>query len=198
MAVAICIPYFGGAEQIILTITGLLVVAMVLPMLWGLYFGKIKQSSIWWSTGITVIVSVLLKVAISIKLDNFIMRLYYANSQLFEVVAGVLVPIIVLTVMELGSKTVDPGFVDIKEKIVLKQIITSSEGNHELALFPARLLGSSIGVLAFIMLGLMFFTTDDSRFLIGIFAGVLFTLSAIILLSLKFKKSKNIIPIKSI
>lgn len=198
MAIAVCVPYFGGAEQIILTVTGLLVVAMVLPMLWGLYFGKIKQSSIWWSTGITVMVSLLLKMAISIKSDNFIMSLYYANSQLFEVAVGVFVPLIVLAIMEFGSKTVDPGFKEIQEKLNSKQAISNSEEDHQLAIFPARLLGFSIGVLAVIMFGLMLFTTDSSRTLIGVFSAVLFILSTIILLSLKVKKSKKIISTNSI
>lgn len=199
MAIAICIPYFGGAEQIILTVTGLLVVAMVLPMLWGLYFGKIKQSSIWWSTGMTVVVSILLKVAIFIKADNFIMNLYYTNSQLFEVTVGIFVPLIVLAVMELGSKTVDVGFEQIEEKLAVKQEVTNSENDFHLAIFPAQLLGYSIGVLALIMFGLMLFSIDDSKVLIGVFGSVLLIVSAVILLSLKFKKKqkKNLL-IKSI
>ncbi|TCN59523.1 Na+:solute symporter [Flavobacterium circumlabens] len=197
MAIAVCIPYFGGAEQIILTITGLLVVAMVLPMLWGLYFGKIKQSSIWWSTGITVLVSIALKGAIFIESDNFIMNLYHANNQLFEVAVGIFVPLTVLAVMELGSKTVDGGFVQIEEKLAEKQEVPDSQSDFQLAVFPAQLLGYSIGVLAVIMFGLMLFSTHHSQMLIGIFAAVLLILSAIILLTLKFKNKKNLL-IKSI
>jgi SSS family solute:Na+ symporter len=197
MAIAVCIPYFGGAEQIILTITGLLVVAMVLPMLWGLYFGKIKQSSIWWSTGITVVVSIVLKGAIFIKSNNFIMNLYHANSQLFEVGVGIFVPLIVLAIMEFGSKTMDIGFEQIQEKLTVKEEVPSSESDFQIAIFPAQLLGYSIGVLALIMFGLMAFSTGHSQILIGIFAAVLLILSAVILLSLKFKNKKNLL-IKSI
>ncbi|KRD58185.1 hypothetical protein ASE40_17765 [Flavobacterium sp. Root935] len=197
MAIAVCIPYFGGAEQIILTITGLLVVAMVLPMLWGLYFGKIKQSSIWWSTGITVVVSIVLKGAIFIKSNNFIMNLYHANSQLFEVGVGIFVPLIVLAIMEFGSKTMDIGFEQIQEKLTVKEEVPSSESDFQIAIFPAQLLGYSIGVLALIMFALMAFSTGHSQILIGIFAAVLLILSAVILLSLKFKNKKNLL-IKSI
>jgi SSS family solute:Na+ symporter len=197
MAIAVCIPYFGGAEQIILTITGLLVVAMVLPMLWGLYFGKIKQSSIWWSTGITVAVSILLKSNVFIKSDNFIMNLYKMNSQLFEVAVGIFVPLLVLAVMELGSKKVDVGFEQIEEKLAVKQDIPDAETDFQIAVFPAQLLGYSIGVLALIMFGLIAFSTDHSQILIGIFAAVLLILSSVILLTLKFKNKKNLL-IKSI
>lgn len=197
MAIAACIPYFGGAEQIILTITGLLVVAMVLPMLWGLYFGKIKQSSIWWSTGITVFVSILLKWAVYAKQDNFIMDLYYANSQLFEVVVGIFVPLIVLAVMELGSKTADTGFEQIEELLAVKEEAPNSESDFNIAVFPAQLLGCSIGVLSLIMFGLAFFSNHHSQLLIGIFAAVLLVLSAVILLTLKIKNKKNLL-IKSI
>ncbi|MHC0441072.1 sodium:solute symporter family transporter [Flavobacterium sp. 3-210] len=192
MAIAVCIPYFGGAEQIILTITGLLVVAMVLPMLWGLYFGKIKQSSIWWSTGITVIVSVLLKIAVSLKLDNFIMKLYYTNSPLFEVVIGVFVPIIVLAIMELTAKNTSEGYEQIKQKLLIKETVANAAEDFELALFPAKLLGLSIGVLSLIMFGLMVFTTDGSKNLIGVFAAFLLLLSSIILFSLKINKSRKL------
>lgn len=126
------------------------------------------------------------------------MSLYYANSQLFEVAVGVFVPLIVLAVMEFGAKTVDPGFKEIQEKLNSKQAISNSEEDHQLAIFPARLLGFSIGVLAVIMFGLMLFTTDSSRTLIGVFSAVLFILSTIILLSLKVKKSKKIISTNSI
>lgn len=196
MGIAICIPYFGGAEQIILTITGLLVVAMVLPMLWGLYFGKIKQSSIWWSTGITVVVSLLLRLLVSIKADNFIMRLYNSNSPLFEVAVGIFVPLLVLAMIEFTSKTVASGFVEIKEKLSESQPAVSVENDFQAAIFPARLLGFSIGALAIIMFGLMIYTTDNSRTLIGIFAAILLALSSIILLSLKYKNSKKIITSK--
>jgi Na+/proline symporter len=71
--IALLVPHLGGAEKIVLTITGLLVVAMVLPLLWGLYFGKIGQSSIWWCTGTSVAAAILVKLVIPEYSDNAIL-----------------------------------------------------------------------------------------------------------------------------
>ena len=180
IGIAIAIPSFGGAEQIILTITGLLVVAMVLPMLWGLYFGKIRQSAIWWSTGLSLLASALVKLAIPPVSAHPVLVFYHAHAQVIEVMIGILVPVLSLAIIELMTKADAPGFLLIRGKLDSKQTVTTTEQDHSLAIFPARLLGYSILALALLMFCLMLFTQHGSKPLIGLFSGILLTLSLLI------------------
>jgi len=177
--IAISIPAFGGAEQIIITITGLLGVAMVLPVLWGLYFSGIKQNAIWWSTGFSIIVAILLKKVIPASSNNIILQFYYANTNVIEVFIGLGVPLISLCVLEVTSRHPAVGFAQIQGMI--KQHETKTDEDHAIATFPAQLLGYSIGALSLIMFGLVIITSDGSKYLIALFAAILLSLSLLII-----------------
>jgi hypothetical protein len=174
---------------VILTITGLLVVAMVLPVLWGLYFGGIKQNSIWWSTGIAIIVAILLKKFTPTQSSNTFIKFYLDHIKVIEVFIGLLVPIIVLLVLEFSSTAISAGYLAIKQKIT-ENFTGEPESDHQLAVFPATLLAYSIGALSLVMFGLMLFTNEKARLLIGGFAFVLLGLGIMIWLSVKISSKK--------
>lgn len=191
MVVAIYIPYFGGAERIILNVTALLAVTMVLPVLWGLYFGKIRENAIWYSTIISLAVAIVLKLGVPGTSEMGIIRVYQANFQVIDVFAGILVPLMVLFIMELSAKKTSLGFIKIQEKLGQKtEEVNTAFENHKIAIFPAKLLGFSIGALGIIMSFLIFFANEESRFLIGLFAVLLFVISLVILVTINRSSNK--------
>jgi Na+/proline symporter len=178
MFIALTIPYFGGAEKVILTITGLLAVSMVLPVLWGLYFGGIRQNAIWYATGASFITAAFAKLFIPLLPDNAFHQWYQGNSQLIEVLLGIFVPLSVLTFFELKAK----------RKMSLAYLFVRETDNHNKAYneqqnihhFPARILGYSIIALG-VLISTLVFTAGEHAVLIGFFAAVLLLIGLVII-----------------
>ena len=177
ICLALVIPYVGGAEKVILTITGLLAVAMVLPVLWGLYFGRIKQKAVWYSTVGTFIAAALVKFAIPTQSANPYIQFYNRHAQVIEVTIGLLVPLLILTVMELTAKSNSEGFIQIRKARKKEAAIPT---DRSIAYFPARILGYSIAALSALILALAFLGGEHA-WLIGLFAGVLLLIGMVIL-----------------
>lgn len=184
---ALSIPYLGGAEQIILLMTSLLVVAMVLPVLWGLYFGKVKKNAIWVSTTLTFIVSLCLKSLSKIS-DNKFVNYYHLHVKTIDVFVGLLFPILTLTVMELLGRTNSFGFIALRKIISSKEVTDTFQARSSASLFPAKILSYSIAALSIIMFGLSLITVAYFKFQIILFATVLLGISLLILCVI-YKKS---------
>ena len=177
MAIALAVPYLGGAQQVILTITGLLAVAMVLPVLWGLYFGGIRQKAVWFSTIASFIAAAVVKLAIPAHPSSPLLQFYNAHVQVLEVAIGLFVPLVVLTVMELSAAKKSAGFQAV-HALVRPQVDIPTD--KSIAWFPARILGFGISGLSLLMFSLLF-TAGGRTALIALFAGVLLLIGGAIL-----------------
>lgn len=186
IGLAVAVPYVGGAEKVILTITSLLVVSMVLPVLWGLYFGKIRQNAVWYSTGASFVAATLVKFVLPARSDNPMLAWFIAHAQTAEVAIGLLVPLIVLAVMETLERSPATGFLHLLG--MQKRAQTIPLTSVGLSVFPARILAYSIGVLALLMFGLLF-TAGDKAPLVAVFGTVLAVLSGGILLLIHRRKN---------
>lgn len=193
ISIALVIPYVGGAEKVILTITGLLAVAMVLPVLWGLYFGRIRESAVWYSSLASFVAAAFVKLAVPTQSDNLLVQWYNNHAQVMEVVIGLFVPLVILTWMEWTGKKVSEGFIQIRN---LQRPSESVPTDRSIAEFPARILGYSIIALAVLILALMFYTSEK-RLLIGLFAAVLFMIGSLILLLVR-KSVTHIQPVRRV
>lgn len=177
MGIALSIPYFGGAEKVILTITGLLAVAMVLPVLWGLYFGGITKKAVWYSSFASFAAAAIVKLAIPKTSGYPFINYFNAHLQVFEVAIGIFVPLVILTILELKARTVTEGFTKVHGIVKSGAKIPTDKS---IAYFPARILGFSITALSLLMFSLSF--TSAERFsLIFIFASVLLIIGFVIL-----------------
>lgn len=177
IGIALIVPYVGGAEKVILTITGLLAVAMVLPVLWGLYFGRIGVKSVWYSTLASFLAGAFVKFAIPEQGDSEFIKWYHNNAQVIEVGIGLFVPLIVLAIMEWRGKQIQEGYIQIFRIRKSEENITI---NQAIAVFPGKILGLSIVGLALLMSSILLFSSK-SQLLIGVFASVLLLIGLIIL-----------------
>lgn len=191
IGIGVAIPYLGGAEKVVLTITSLLVVAMVMPVLWGLFFAGIRQNAVWWSTGASFGAAAFVKFVLSTLSENAFNHWFRANMQVLEVAIGLLVPLLVLLVLEVLASQAAPGFGRVRERVT--PIVADDSGN-QLSLFPARILAYSMGVLALLMLALVF-TAGDKAVLVGGFSLVLASISGGILWVLRASKLKKVVSI---
>ncbi|RZK41040.1 MAG: Na+:solute symporter [Pedobacter sp.] len=182
---AVLIPYIGGAEKVILTITSLLVVPMVLPVIWGLFFGKITQKAVWIATGASFIAAIIVKTSIPIESSNSFVMLLIRNIQTLEVAVGVLVPLLILILMESTRTEIASGFT----KLLQMEKTIKTNDVAVVAAYPAKILAYSIGILSLLMYVLMF-SADDKMLLLGSFGVVLSMISLAILFGIK-KMEKN-------
>ncbi|WP_223815027.1 sodium:solute symporter family transporter [Sphingobacterium chuzhouense] len=182
---AVAIPYVGGAENVILTITSLLVVPMVLPTLWGLLFKKTTQKAIWITTGISFLAAALVKIFIQEDSGNSFIDWLLANSLVLEAGVGILVPLLSLSLFELFAKNTAPGFIEVQLKSINYSVADTPTAIAE---YPARLLAYSIGCLALIMF-ILSVAVNDKKVMIAAFGAALMVVCVIILWYLnKFKK----------
>lgn len=182
---AVLIPYIGGAEKVILTITSLLVVPMVLPVIWGLFFGKVTQAGVWAATLASFVAAILVKTALPLTSENTLVALMIENVQTLEVAVGVLVPLLVLVVMESTRKEMTSGFL----KLLQMEKTELRPGAGVIAAYPAKILAYSIGMLSVLMYVLMF-SAGDKMLMVGAFGGVLTLISGAILIGIKKMENK--------
>lgn len=95
MGVALAIPRMGGAQNVILTITGLFAGPLLLPTIWGLFSKNIGIASVYVTAAVGAAASALLKFGLSdlIFVQN--------NGRAVDVAVGIIPPLITLVVMEL-------------------------------------------------------------------------------------------------
>lgn len=190
IGMALLVPYLGGAEEIVLTITGLLVVAMVLPLLWGLYFGGIRQSSIWWCTGVTVFAAFFVKQLIPSHTENLVFAYYNAHAQTLDVAIGLVVPIICLLTSEMSAKTLAEGFMRVQTAVRHQRSVPEAVQSIS---FPAKLIAISICGLAVLMLSLLLVPGESSKGMIALFSAVLLLIGGTIFWMIR-KSDKNSTP----
>lgn len=179
--IAALIPKLGGAESVILTITGLLAVSMVLPPVWGLFFGKIRQDAVWYCSGTTLLAAILIKFFVPSEPTSPFWITVNNNLQLIEVLTGICVPCLVLLIMELRETEVHPGFLHLRQ--MEKQAI-GNPAAIEASIFPGKILALSICTLGVLMI-LMALFAETSQILMTIFGLVFLMLSGIILFGIK-------------
>src|SRR5690606_32661762 len=140
---------------------------------WGLLFSKITQKAVWYTTGISFLAAILVKVVMPDAPENAFLAWLLANSVAIEAGVGVLVPLLALTLFELMGRKPAADQRPI-QTLVKRRDAQSTVAS--IASFPARLLAYSIGFLSLMMYALAF-TAGDRALLVGAFGMVLSTLA---------------------
>ena len=102
-AIAVAIPYMGGAEKVIISITSLFVGPMVMPTIWALFSKRIN------TTAVIATVAVTAGVAALIKYPLADWAMVSANPKLAEIVVGLGVPFLILIIFEWMLKKEHPS-----------------------------------------------------------------------------------------
>jgi solute:Na+ symporter, SSS family len=94
IGLAIAVPYLGGAQGLILTITGLFVGPLVLPTLWALFSKRIGPAAVYVTVAVGALSSAILKFGLS---D---LAFVQAHSRTLDVAVGLIPPFLTLCFME--------------------------------------------------------------------------------------------------
>jgi SSS family solute:Na+ symporter len=167
---AALIPYMGGAEKVVVTILTVVIQPIFIPSIWGLYSKKITQSDVLLSMAATYILAILVK-----------FRLIFgaaasAHPQMADAIVGCLVPLLILTILELSRKKspVVDGYLIVKKRIKdtseveTSKTATATESTYsKMAIRIMMFTFVAIGVISLI-LSLIFPTNSHLLILVGL------------------------------
>lgn len=177
-ALALCIPMMGGAEKVIISVTELMVVPLLAPILFGLLSRRISTGTLWTTAGICIPLGMAFHFG-WIQTDTGTPIGNWLNNQSMTLI-GVILPLIIVLIAHLRTRKVDRRWANIEELRANEQTAAESRPGGPADHSPARIVASSMMVLGASMACLIPINPEQ-RHLILIFALVLAATGAAIL-----------------
>ncbi|MBH55076.1 MAG: Na+:solute symporter [Opitutaceae bacterium] len=153
VAGALLIPHYGYTKFII-DINTLLYVPLLLPTIWGLFSRKISLTTAWVTTAVGFVTAYIVKFAL--RGDGFLTGIEFLqslviwiaeNSRIADMLAGILFPFLILTIIELLGKHEYPGW-ERTQKLKHK---FHEQPAAEVDTLPGKLVAISLVVVALVI-----------------------------------------------
>ncbi len=161
MLVALSVPYFGGAEELVLVLMTSLLGPLLMPIVWGLYSRHVGPWAVWATLAVCTPVTVVVKSGAAVhgaagwwKLPEVLVESVgwlEANARLTDGILGLLLPLGVLLVVEgvCRAGSVDEGWHRMQTALAdyaeRPPVVVESR-------MPARVLAASLGMLGVLMI----------------------------------------------
>lgn len=189
-AIAILIPYLGGAEKVVVWVLTAIIPPLFIPSLWGMFSRRISARSVWWSLGITYLIAIIVK--IDIIPGDFINK----HIDFINAFNGFGVPVIILSLMELYKKgKEDEGWSRLtkmygeeQEKIDPNQLEKNQKASKEYSAMAFKIIMGTFFSIGIIMV-LMCFLEKDFHMLLY---GILFLIISVVAFWLYYTKRKKV------
>lgn len=175
--IAIATPYFGGAAQLIISVTQIMVTPLLAPTLLAIFYRNLGVNAIWITVGLCFPLGILAKFT-DVGSGTFI-----ADSTFI----GVILPLLIIAVILMVQRKESPGWEKVND---LKQTKTSLTQEQQPSSLPAKIVAVSLAVCAITLLILIPFNSENQIMLMG-FGFTLISLS-IGLFFFSQKKAKQI------
>lgn len=111
VALALLIPYAGGAEKVVVTVLTMIIGPLYIPSVWGVFSKRLTQKHLLTAMVITYACGVF---GLAFKFSDAVRATFeWINPNVLESVIGTVVPVLLLTIMELWAKykgTTDAGY----------------------------------------------------------------------------------------
>mgnify|MGYP003289068853 CR=1 FL=1 len=108
---ALLIPYAGGAEKVVVTVLTMIIGPLYIPSVWGVFSKRLTQKHLLSAMVITYCCGIF---GLAFKFSPTVRATFeWINPNVLESVIGTVVPVVLLTLMELWAKhkgTTDPGY----------------------------------------------------------------------------------------
>ncbi len=194
VAVAVLVPYLGGAERLIIAINSLLVVPLFAPTLWGLFSRRIGVREMWVVALTSFSLGAFLKFGVigqgwftDIAMLEPVVSAIRNHPKNVEVIVGVILPVCLLGFLEWRTAATNKGWIyleqhcrRIKETQVGETESTSSDS------LPTQIVSQTLVGCA-IALILINTLRGRSQIALSIFAGIII----VIALALKIRAKKR-------
>lgn len=176
IGIALTVPFIGGAEDIVLKLTGMMVTPMVLPAIWGLFSKRIGQSSVWVTFGVSLI---------GIFIIKFLLRdvsWFIEKNRIVETcIIGIIIPLVTLSILEFSARRESNGFYAVQAK---SNSTAGRRSTQKASRLPQIILGVYMIVVAAAIL-IISMLSEQGRSLLRISSFVLGLLGIMILLLTK-------------
>lgn len=150
--IALCIPLLGGAEKVIISITELMVVPLLAPILMGLLSRKVNVGALWLTAGICIPLGLALHFQLITSPPDGIGKWFFDQSKTF---VGVVLPMIIVGIAHLRARGEDSRWKNIEELQAIESAAVDSQQSGEVDNSPALIVGWSMVVIGMGMLCLM-------------------------------------------
>jgi SSS family solute:Na+ symporter len=174
IVMAILVPYLGGAEDLITTINGMLVVPLLAPTLWGVFSKKISIRHMLIVAFTSFGVGMFLRFGMPALTQDgdglwFITEYVLENKKMVELFNGVLLPVCMLGVFEFFLQTKDTGADKLEAKCNESvAVIAAAEQDKTFDPYPARMVMYSVLMLGGWMLLIGFREPEDRLVLLSV------------------------------
>jgi Na+/proline symporter len=180
ITVALCVPRMGGAEKIVLTLTGMLLGPLMAPTIWGLLSGRIGTGTVFVTAGVSFTVGVLVRFGMDFG-GPFATSLpapwIQANPRLTDVLVGAVLPVLILTASHVLARRQRPQWQQVRARMdayAPTPMSTADAGDHA----PARTVAISLTACGLLTLGLIAFN-DHGRVPLLLFGVALLVIAAL-------------------
>lgn len=159
VVVASLVPYLGGAEKIVLTLTGMLFGPLMAPTIWGLLSGRIGVAAVMATAGLSFLAGLWVKFGLDGPLGSPALAAWVqANPRIADVLVGAVLPVAILTVAHLLRRKPQPAWSAVQARV--DAYAPTPPGEHGVDHAPAKVVALSLGASGLLTLALLAFNRD--------------------------------------
>ena len=176
--VALLVPYAGGAEKIVLTITAMLLGPLMAPTVWGLLTSRVGFRALLAASLTSFAVGLIVKFILNTDglLGSSLLGLWtQGNPRIADIIVGAVVPNIILAAAHYSSTRVHPGWIETERRISAYEPATGGSDSHG----SSEVVTISLAGTGLLMLALLLFD-DRGRVPLAIFGMLMITLAVAI------------------
>jgi SSS family solute:Na+ symporter len=180
ITVALCVPRMGGAEKIVLTLTGMLLGPLMAPTIWGLLSGRIGTGTVFVTAAVSFTVGVLVRFGMDVGgpfASSLAAPWIQANPRLTDVLVGAVLPVVILTLSHVLARRPRPQWQRVRARMdayAPTPMSAADAGDHA----PARTVAISLTACGLLTLALIAFN-DHGRVPLLLFGVALLVIAAL-------------------
>lgn len=154
---ALIVPMIGGAEKIILTLTGMLFGPLMAPTIWGLLSGRIGFGAVLMTALLSFAAGLWVKFGVAtsgVFGVPLVAAWIQANPRIADVLVGAVLPVVVLAIAHGSARAEQPAWRIIQARMAA-YAPTEFEAGESVDHAPARVVAYSLGGSGLLTLGLI-------------------------------------------
>jgi SSS family transporter len=184
LGIALAIPYLGGAERVIVSVTSLLVGPLLAPALWGLFSRRMDAGAVFVTAGVCFTAGVAVKFGLAA--DGWAAnteglapasRFVRENAQSIDIFLGVVLPVLVLGTLQWRSPRTAVGWQRVQAFEADRQAAASCATAVKASRLPAMVVAWALAACGALMAALSAMDAE-ARTPLGLFAGALLLIAA--------------------
>lgn len=184
LGIALAIPYLGGAERVIVSVTSLLVGPLLAPALWGLFSRRMDAKAVFVTAAVCFAVGFVVKFGLapggwlaSVAMFEPAARLVRENARSMDIFLGVVLPILVLGTLQLSSTRTAIGWNRVQAFEADRAAATMGMATVRASRLPAIIVAWALTVCGAVM-AMLCAMDPEARPVLGLFAAALLLIAA--------------------